>query len=244
MSALATAAIMAQNGIEPILQFTVRDRNRLALEGDLIGAPALGIPSILCLHGDGIEKGDQPEAKAVYDIDSRGLMSLARSMRDEGKLPSGRAISPPPRLMIGAADSPSDPKPDFKPSGLEAKIAAGADFFQTQFVYDLDAFARYMAVLRAHGITERAFFIAGVGPISSAKSARWMNENLFGVHVPEHVIARIERSGDEAREGRRVCIEIIEGLRQIQGVAGAHLMSPRGEKAIAEVLDELPAVTV
>jgi methylenetetrahydrofolate reductase (NADPH) len=240
MSALAAAAILARHGVEPILQFTVRDRNRLAIAGDLIGAAALGIANILCLHGDAIEKGDQPDAKPVIDLDSRAMMSLARRLRDEGKLPSGRAVDPPPRLFIGAADTPKDPEPGFRPDGIEAKIAAGADFFQTQFVFDLEAFARYMAALREHGVTGRAFVIAGVGPIASARSARWMNENLFGVHVPEAVIRRLEGAQDQAAEGRRIAVELIAGLREIAGVTGAHVMSPKGVPAVAEVLAEVP----
>ncbi len=239
MSALATAAIMARDGLEPILQFTVRDKNRLAIAAEFIGAPALGIPSILCLHGDSIDKGDHPEAKAVEDVDSRGLMSLARQMRDEGKFPSGREIKPPPRLLIGAAETPKDPGPDFSVKGIDGKIAAGADFFQTQFVYDLGVLERYMARLREAGITKRAYFIIGVGPLASAKSARWMRENLFGVSIPDHVIARLERAADQAAEGRKICQELIHGMRGIESVAGAHVMSPTGVRTIAQTLAEM-----
>ncbi len=238
MSALACAAILAQNGINPVLQFTVRDRNRLAIQGDMIGASALGIHAILCLHGDSITNGDQPDAKAVEDLDSRGLMSLARELRDDGQLPTGRKIDPAPDLLIGAAETPREPGSDFKPTGIEAKINAGADFFQTQFAYDIDVLKRYMSALADHGITERAHFIVGVGPIMSARSARWMTENLFGVHVPEHVIRRIEAADDEKSEGRKVCAELVEQFREIPGIRGAHLMAPRGERAIAQTLTE------
>ena len=238
MSALACAAILASNGIEPVLQFTVRDRNRLAIQGDMIGAPALGIHSILCLHGDSITNGDQPDAKSVEDTDSRGLMSMARRMRDEGAFPSGRPIDPPPRLLIGAADTPRDPGPDFNTAGLQVKIEAGADFFQTQFAYDIDVLRRYMAALDDHGITEKAWFIVGVGPITSARSARWMTKNLFGVDVPDHVISRIAGATDEKAEGRKVCAELVEQFGEIKGIAGAHLMAPRGEKAIARTLTD------
>ncbi len=238
MSALACAAVLAANGIEPVLQFTVRDRNRLAIQGDMIGASALGIHSILCLHGDGIANGDQPDAKAVEDTDSRGLMAMARQLRDEGAFPSGRTIDPPPRLLIGAADTPRDPQPGFSTGGLEGKIAAGADFFQTQFAYDIDVLKRYMAALDDHGIPGKAWFIVGVGPIISARSARWMTKNLFGVHVPEHIIRRVEGADDEKAEGRRICAELIEQFREIKGIAGAHLMAPRGERAIARTLTD------
>jgi len=236
MSAMAAAAVLAQHGIEPVLQFTVRDRNRIALQGDLIGAAALGIPNILCLHGDDPKTGDQPEAKPVYDIDSRALMTTARRLREEGTLPSGRIIDPPPRLFIGAADSPHDPNREWKPDGLKAKIDAGADFIQTQYCFDLALLRRYLARLGDHGLLERLYLMVGIGPIASAKSARWMNENLFGVHVPDEIIARLDKASDQRAEGRRICVELLQELAEIKGVAGAHLMAPRQEQAIAEAI--------
>jgi methylenetetrahydrofolate reductase (NADPH) len=238
MSAFASAAVLAQHGIEPVLQFTVRDRNRLALQGDLIGAAALGIPNILCLHGDDPKNGDQPETKPVYDIDSRILMATARRLRDEGTLPTGRPVAPPPRLFIGGADAPQDPKPDWKPQSLLGKIESGADFVQTQYCFDLGLLRRYLARLADHGILERLFVIVGIGPIASAKSARWMNENLFGVHIPPAIVGRLEAAGDQRAEGRRICVELLQELSTIDGVAGAHLMAPRQEPAIAEAIAE------
>ncbi|MGH6718596.1 MAG: methylenetetrahydrofolate reductase [Alphaproteobacteria bacterium] len=236
MSAFAAAAVLARQGVEPVLQFTVRDRNRLALQGDLIGMSAMGIPNLLCLHGDDVKAGDQPETKMVYDIDSRALMTLARQMRDDGTLPSGRAIDPAPRLLIGAADAPQEPKPDFAPKGIEAKIAAGADFFQTQFVFDAGMARRYFGRLHDLGITERAHFIVGVGPLLSARQARWMNENLFGVVVPEATIARLEKAADQKAEGRAIAVELVQAFAAIPGIAGAHLMAPQQKAdAIAEV---------
>jgi methylenetetrahydrofolate reductase (NADPH) len=238
MSALATAAILAQHGIEPVLQCTVRDRNRIALQADLLGAAALGVPSILCLHGDDVTKGDQPETKAVHDIDSRELMRMARRMRDEGTLPSGREIDPRPVLLIGAADTPADPKPGWKPDGLRAKIDAGAEFVQTQFCFDLGLLRRYLAALAEHGILERLFVIVGIGPILSARSERWMNANLWGVSVPEPLIRRLEQAQHPAAEGRRICVELLQELAGIEGVAGAHMMGPKQEQTIAEVIAE------
>ena len=236
MSALAAAAILARHGIEPVLQLTARDRNRLAIQGDLIGAAALGVPNILCLHGDDIDAGDQPEATPVHDLDSKAIMATARALRDRGCLPSGRRIEPPPRLFIGAADTPHDPGPDFDPAGLEAKIAAGADFFQTQFAFDMAVLGRYMARLVALGITERAHFLIGLCPFASARSARWMNDRLFGVSVPEALIRRLAGARDEAAEGRAICLELIQSVREIPGVSGVHLMGPRREEAIAMVI--------
>ena len=238
MSALPAAAILAQHGIEPVLQFTVRDRNRLALQGDLIGAAALGIHNILCLHGDDPKNGDQPETKPVYDIDSRALMTTAHNLRREGKLPSGRHIDPAPHLFIGAADSPVDPKPEWKPVSLVAKADAGADFIQTQFCFDLAMLRRYLARLADHGLLERLSIIVGIGPLASAKSARWMNENLFGVHIPEAIVKRLDKAHDQRAEGRKICVELLQELAEIGGVCGAHLMAPRQEQTIAEAIFE------
>ena len=239
LSSFAGAAILARSGMEPILQITCRDRNRIALASDLIGAGALGVGNILVLHGDSPEAGDQPEAKPVYDLDSRGVMALAREMRDQGVLPSGRAIEPPPRLLIGAADTPFDPPADWEPKGLIAKADAGADFVQTQFVFDPEVAKRYFQRLADHGLTERLSFIVGIGPLASARSARWMNDNLFGVSVPEAVVARLEGAEDQAAEGRRICIELIQTYAELPGISGVHIMAPmKGPDTIAQVIGE------
>jgi methylenetetrahydrofolate reductase (NADPH) len=240
MSSFAAAALLAANGYEPILQVTCRDRNRIALAGDLIGAAAQGIENMLLLRGDDPKGGDQPDATPVFDFETADLMKLAKDMRDDGVLPSGRAIESPPRFFIGGADIPRVPDDKWSPEPLRKKIAGGANFFQTQFCFDLDVARKYFERLAAEGITEQVGVIIGVGPIRSAKSARWMNENLFGVHVPDATIERLEDAEDQAAEGRRICLELIEGLRDMPGPAGAHLMAPaQGPKAIAQVLAEL-----
>jgi methylenetetrahydrofolate reductase (NADPH) len=238
LSTLATAAILARAGIEPVMQMTVRDRNRLALQADLLGAAALGIPNILCLHGDDVGKGDQPDAKPVHDIDSRELMRTARRMRDEGTFPSGRAIEPRPTLFIGAADMPVDPIPGWRPEGLAAKMEAGAQFVQTQFCFDLELLQRYLSALADHGITERLFIIVGIGPIPSAKSARWMAANLYGTRIPETLIKRLEQASHPGKEGVRICVELLQQLAGMKGVAGAHMMGPRQEENIAIAIVE------
>ena len=237
MAAIACAAILARDGIEPVLQFTVRDRNRLALQGDLLGAAALGIPNVLCLYGDDPTAGDQPDAKGVYDLDTLDLLRTARIMSD-GAFPSGRAITPPPGLFIGAADAPRSLDEGWKPDGIFAKIEAGADFFQTQYCFDMVVLRRYMARLVDEGVTEQAYYLIGIGPLTSAKSARWMNEKLFGVHVPDALIARLEGAGDQRAEGRAICAELLQELRAIDGVSGAHLMAPGGEASIAQVIED------
>jgi methylenetetrahydrofolate reductase (NADPH) len=240
MSSFAAAAILAANGHEPILQVTCRDRNRIALAGDLIGAAAQGIENLLILRGDDPKGGDQPDAKPVFDYESIDLLVLARDLRDKQALPSGRKVEPAPQFFIGGADVPRKPDDKWSPVGLQKKIEAGADFVQTQFCFDLDVARAYIDRLRKEGILDKLAVIIGVGPIRSAKSARWMNENLFGVHVPEPIIARLDAAADQAAEGRRVCAELIRGLREIEGVAGAHLMAPaQGPDAIAAVLESL-----
>ncbi len=236
MSAIACAAILARDGIQPVLQFTARDRNRLALQGDLVGAGALGIHNILCLYGDDPKSGDQPDAMPVFDLDTAGILATAKGLR-EGAYPGGREVSPPPALFIGAADAPRPLDDNWKPDGLRAKLDAGADFFQTQYCFDMDVLRAYMARLGDEGITERAFFLIGIGPIASVRSARYMNENLFGVHIPEPLIKRLEGADDQRAEGRAICAELLQELREIDGVSGAHLMAPRQENSIAQVIE-------
>jgi methylenetetrahydrofolate reductase (NADPH) len=238
MSSFAAAAILKANGYEPILQVTCRDRNRIALAADLLGAAAQGIENLLLLRGDDPKGGDQPDAKPVFDLETADLMKLARDMRDEGVLPSGRVIEAPPRFFIGGADVPRVPDEKWSPEPLRRKIEGGAGFLQTQFCFDLEVARRYFERLGEEGITDEVGIIIGIGPIRSAKSARWMNENLFGVHVPEATIERLEGAKDQAAEGRAICVELIEGLREMPGPAGAHVMAPaQGPDAIAAVLE-------
>lgn len=238
MSALAAAAIMARDGIEPVLQLTTRDRNRLALQGDVVGAAALGINNFLCLTGDKMTAGDQPDAAEVFEIDSGELMRQMRDMRDAGTFPSGRAIEPAPRLFLGAAEMPAEPGDNWPAGRLQAKIDNGTQFFQTQYCFDLDKVRHYCQALVDGGFTEQAHFLIGIGPLASARSANWMNENLFGVHVPDHIIARLEGAEDQKAEGRAICAELLHAFTEIEGCAGAHLMAPHGEASCAQVIAE------
>lgn len=236
MSALAAAAILAGNGIEPVLQFTCRDRNRIALQADLLGASALGIRNVLILSGDAIDSNEVPPPKAVFDLDSKDLIAMARGMRDDSVLPSGREIASPPHLFIGAADIPTDPAPDWSPTSLQQKIEAGAQFIQTQLCYDIEVVRRYVARLGEAGIADRLYILVGIGPIASARSARWMRDNLFGVIVPDTIIDRLEKAADPAAEGIAICAELIQQLKEIPGVAGAHLMAPGNFGGIPEAV--------
>jgi len=235
MSALTSAIILTQNEIEPILQLTVRDRNRLALQGDLVGASALGVHNILCLSGDDPKIGDQPEAVAVNDIDSLTLIATANMMRNEKKFPSGRIIEPPPKLCIGSADAPTI-KPNIEK--ILNKIKKGVNFFQTQYVFDVKILKEYMKVLGDNGILEKTFFIIGLGPFASAKNAKWMNDNLFGVNVPNGILKRLEQSKDQQNESKNICLELIYYFKEINGVNGVHLMGHNKEQVISEIIQE------
>jgi methylenetetrahydrofolate reductase (NADH) len=236
LSSLATAHFLVQSGIEPIFQMTCRDRNRLALQSDLLGAAALGIRNILALAGDDPKGGDQPEAKPVYDLDSKGLLAMANRMRAEGVLPSGTKIDGPLRLVLGAADVPIDPPPGWEPEGLKGKVDAGADFVQTQFCMDVGVVRRYISKLREAGI--RIPILVGVAPIPSARSARWMREKLFGTIIPDQHVSRLEKAADAKLEGRKICVEVLQQLAEIPGVAGAHVMAPMNFAEIPIVIAE------
>ena len=236
LSSLAAAHFLVQNGIEPIFQMTCRDRNRLALQGDLLGAVSLGIRNILILGGDDPKAGDQPEAKAVFDLDSRGLLAMASRMRSEHALPTGTKIGGNLALVLGAADIPTDPEPGWEPKGLLAKADAGADFVQTQFCMDMKVVRRYAARLVETGIAQRLPVLIGVAPIPSAKSAHWMREKLFGTQIPDEIVQRLKQAEDPKAEGRRICVEVLQELAEIPGIAGAHIMAPMNFSAIPEVI--------
>jgi methylenetetrahydrofolate reductase (NADPH) len=237
MSSVASAAILVQNGIEPILQITCRDRNRIAIQSDLLGAAALGVRNVLVLTGDDPKAGDQPETKPVFDLDSKTVIATAKAMRDEAKLPSGREISDPPQLFIGAADLPIDPPAGWKADGLRAKADAGAQFVQTQFCFDMAIVRRYAARLGELGLTDRLYILIGIGPLSSAKSARWMRQNLYGTTIPDAIIERMDAAKEPKQEGVAICVELLQQLAEIPGIAGAHLMAPLNEAAVPATIE-------
>ena len=232
MSALAGASLLLQAGVEPILQMTCRDMNRLALQSEMMGAAALGIRNLLLLSGDDPKSGDQPDTKPVFDVDSRTLIATARRLRDDGTLPTGRKVEGKADFFIGAADMPLDPPEGWQPNALAAKIDAGAQFAQTQFCMDASIVRRYVAALERAGITSKIALLIGVNPLRSAKSARWMQHHLYGTIIPDAFIARLEQAADPAYEGLRICVELIEELATIRGVAGVHIMAPGNDMAI------------
>ena len=240
MSSVTAAALLAANDIEPVLQLTCRDRNRIALCADLVGSAAFGVSNLLLLTGDDPAKGDQPEARAVHDIDSAALTALARDMSEKGILPNGREIDPPPRFLIGSADVPQRPADPQTPPHISKKTALGARLIQTQLCYDIDLIEEYIEHVGKWGVTDEAGILIGLGPVASARSARWMRENLWGVAFPDPLVQRLEDSSDPKQEGRRICIELIERMQKIDGIAGVHLMAPgQSVRSIAALLSEL-----
>ncbi|MGA8708234.1 MAG: methylenetetrahydrofolate reductase [Steroidobacteraceae bacterium] len=238
LDTLTAAALMVRSGIDPVLQLTCRDRNRIALQSLLLGAAAQGVTNLLALRGDDPSAGDQPDAKPVFDLDASALLRTAATMRDHGQLPHGREIKGRISFFLGGADMPLDPKPEWKPESLLRKLDAGAQFVQTQFCMDAQILRRYIARLADAGITERVFIIVGIAPLASARSARWIRDKLFGSIIPEPLIARLEGAADPKDEGHRIALELMHEYCDIRGVAGVHLMAPLNESAVPSVIAE------
>jgi methylenetetrahydrofolate reductase (NADPH) len=238
MSSIGICALLTRAGYGTIYQISCRDRNRIAIQGDVLGAAAMGVRNVLCLTGDGVGVGDQPGARPVFDFDSLSLLRTIRTMRDEGMFLSGRRITRPPRMFLGAAENPFVPPLDWRPERLAKKVEAGADFIQTNYVFDVPVFERFMARVRDLGLEGRVFILAGVGPLASARAARWMRSNVPGIHIPDAVIERIEKAAKPAEEGKRLCIELIQQIREIRGIAGVHVMAYRREHQVSEIIAE------
>ncbi len=237
MSSIAASVILLQNGIEPVLQVTCRDRNRLALESDFIGAAALGIRNVLILTGDDPKLGDQPDTKPVFDFTSAALLQMAQKMRTEHALPTGTAIKGNLDFVLGGADMPLDPPADWAPKSLVAKIDAGADFVQTQFCMDTRIVRAYAKRLMDLGVAQRVRILIGVAPLPSAKSARWMKEKLFGTIIDDAYIDRLDKAADPKAEGIKLCAELMQELATIPGISGAHVMAPQNPSAIPLVIE-------
>jgi methylenetetrahydrofolate reductase (NADPH) len=236
MSALAAATILLGMDIEPILQLACRDKNRIALQAELMGAAALGIRNLLMLTGDDPKAGDQPDTKPVFDVNSATLIETARRLRDDGTLPTGRKVGGKAAFFLGAADVPIDPPADWQPNALAGKVKSGAQFVQTQFCMDAAIVRRYVGRLEQAGLTRKLAILIGVNPLRSAKSAQWMKNHLFGTIIPDAMVKRMENAADPEREGVRICADLIEELSTIAGVAGVHIMAPGNDAAIPEVI--------
>lgn len=238
MSSVAVCALLRSVGYSAVMQVSCRDRNRISIQGDVLGAAAIGVASILCLTGDGVQTGDHPQAKPVFDLESITLLQMLRKMRDEAQFQSGRKITMPPRIFLGAAANPFRPPFDFRPLRLAKKIEAGAQFFQTQYCYDVDRLEQFMSAVRGMGLDEEAFILVGVGPLASARAAEWIRTNVPGVHIPDVVIERLAGSENQKQEGKKICIELIQQIREIKGVSGVHVMAYRQEEMVAEIIQQ------
>ena len=240
MSSIAVSALLHRMGLEPTMQMVCRDRNRIAMQSDLFGAYALGIRNLLCLSGDHQRFGNHPTAKNVFDLDSMQLLQMVKRMRDEKKVLGGDEIEGATEFFIGAAANPFADPFEFRVIRLGKKAAAGADFVQTQCIYDMAKFERWMQMIRDRGLHEKVHILAGVTPLKSVGMARYMKEKVAGMEIPDEIIERMKKAGKEKakEEGLRICVEQIQWLKQIPGVHGIHLMAIEWEEAVHGIVEQ------
>jgi len=240
MSSWAAATIVKQMGLDPILQMVARDRNRVAMRSDIIGGYSLGVSSMMCLSGDHPKFGDRPMAKGVFDIDSVQLVSTVRKMRDEGKFQGGADIATPPKMFIGAAANPFADPFELRVMRLAKKIKAGADFIQTQCIFNLDKFEQYMEMMCDRGLDEQVHLLAGITPMKSVGMARYMKNKVPGMDVPDEVIKRMAGVSKEEQpeEGIKIAVESIQRLKEVKGVHGFHIMAIEWEEKVPQIIEE------
>jgi len=250
ISSMASGVIAQQNGVEAIMQMTCRDRNRLAMQADILGAVALGIRNILCLTGDHMSFGNHPQAKGVHDIDSVQLIRMYKDMRDEKKFQCGEEMAVEPRLFIGCAENPFGDPFEFRTLRLKKKVLAGADFVQTQCIFNIPKFKQWMEMVRAEGLHQEIKILAGITPIKGAGMARYMKNFVPGMDVPQEIVDRIagqEKGAPQQEEGKKLAVEMIKELAEIEGVAGVHIMAVEWEPAVPDIVERaglLPRPTV
>ena len=238
MSSLASCKLLLEEGVEPVMQMVCRDRNRIAAQSDLLGAAALGIRNVLCLSGDHQTFGDHPQAKNVFDIDSIQLLQIARRMRDEGKFQSGEDVDGRPQLFLGAAANPFADPFQIRVPRLAKKVKAGAQFIQTQCVFNLDKFEEWMRGVRDRGLHEQVHILAGITPIKSLPMARHMATKVAGMDVPDALIERVKGvlKKERKKEGIKIAVEAIQRLKEIEGIRGVHIMAIEWEEAVPEIV--------
>ncbi len=237
MSSVAACTIIKQVGLDPVMQMTCRDRNRIAMQSDILGAVALGIGNLLCLTGDHQKFGNHPEAKNVHDMDSIQLLQMVKRMRDEDKFLSGDKVSGGVSMFLGAAANPFGDPFEFRPLRLAKKVRAGADFIQTQGVFDVERFAQYMERVRDLGLHEQVYILAGIIPMKSAGMARYMRDYVAGLIVPDEMVKRMEQAKDAKEEGVNIAVELIQQLREIEGVHGIHIMAVAWESIVPVIVE-------
>jgi methylenetetrahydrofolate reductase (NADPH) len=240
MSSVAICALLTRAGYASVLQVSCRDRNRIAIQGDVLGAAAMGVSNVLCLTGDDVTVGDQPQAKRVFDFDSIQLLRTIKIMRDEGVFLSGRKLTTPPRLFLGAASNPFVPPYDWRPLRLAKKVEAGADFIQTQYCFDVPRLRQFLSQVCDMGLDEKVHILIGVGPLRSEKAAEFMRTRVPGVVIPDEIVDRLRKTPQPRKqeEGKRICVEIIQQVREIECVSGIHIMAYRQEELVAEIVTE------
>jgi 5,10-methylenetetrahydrofolate reductase len=240
MASLAAGLIGMQEGLEPTVQMTCRDRNRIAIQMDILGLAALGVKNFLCLTGDHQSFGNHPQAKGVFDLDSIQLIQIVKNMRDEKKFQCGDDMDVEPRLFIGAAANPFADPFDFRATRLAKKVAAGADFIQTQIIFNVEKFAKWMEAVRERGLHKQVHILAGVAPLKGAGAARYMKNNVPGMDVPDEVVERMSSApkGEGKQAGIDLCVDIIKQVREIEGVAGVHVMAIEWEEAVHEIVEK------
>jgi len=240
MASIATSALLVQEGLEPNFQMVCRDRNRIAMQADVLGASALGIRNMLCLSGDHQTFGDDPKSKKGFDLDSTQLIAMVKKMRDEGKFISGKELTEPPKMFIGAAANPFAEPYEFRVYRLAKKVQAGADFIQTQCIYNMDRFREWVKQANDMGLTEKVYVMAGVTPMKSLGMARYMQKNVPGLDVPDWVIQRLKgvEKKKQASEGIAICCEQIAEFKEMQGIAGVHVMAIEWEKRVPEIVEK------
>ena len=240
MSSIAASAHLISAGLEPVMQMVVRDRNRIAIQSDIMGAYSLGIKNILCLSGDHQNFGSQPDAMNVFDIDSVNLIRTVRDMRDYGKDMSGFELDVAPQMFIGAAANPFADPFEYRVIRLAKKIDAGADFIQTQCIYNMDRFKEWIERASNEGLTERVYILGGVTPLRSAGMARYMNNKVAGMDIPESIIKRMDgiQKKNQADEGIKICLETIEALKELKGIHGVHIMAIEWEDAVGTIVKQ------
>ncbi len=236
-SSIACGATLVQMGMEPVVQMVVRDRNRIAIQGDILGAVALGVKNVLCLSGDHQTFGNEPGSKGVYDIDSMQLLKGLKDLRDEGKFIGGDKIDAPLTLFLGAVANPFADPFEYRVDRLEKKINAGADFIQTQCIFDLVRFRKWMEMVRERGLHKRVKIMGGVTPIKSLGAARYMKNNVSGITIPDEIIDRMKGAKDKKAEGLNIAVETIQQLKEIEGVAGVHVMAIAWEEMVPEIVE-------
>lgn len=239
MASLAACTLIRTLGMDPVLQMVVRDRNRIAIQSDILGASALGIRNILCLSGDHQIFGNQPQAMGVYDLDSIQLVEVVKTMRDEKKILGGETLDSAPDFFIGAAANPFADPLEFRVVRLGKKIEAGADFIQTQCIYNLNRFEAWLSMAQDRGLTEKAYILGGVTPLKSVGMARYMKNKVSGMDIPAEIIKRMEGASKEKQreEGIRICVETISRLKELPSIKGVHIMAIEWEDAVAEIVE-------